>query len=54
MNNNIKMLGSMSYIYTRIIKLMVPSFYFNNTVKNTNIVNTYDYKISLMEEGKLK
>jgi len=52
--NNIKMFGSMSNIYTQIIKLMVPSFYFTNNIKNNNIINTYDYKISLMEEGKLK
>jgi hypothetical protein len=52
--NNIKMLGSISNIYTHIIKLMVPSFYFTNTTKNINIINAYDYKISLMEEGKLK
>lgn len=52
--NNTKMLGSISNLYTQIIKLMVPSFYFNNTTKNNNFINTYEYKISLMEEGKLK
>ena len=53
MNNNIKMFESISNIYARIIKLMVPSFYFA-TNTNTNIINIHDYKISLMEEGKLK
>ena len=51
--NNTKMLGSISNIYTHIIKLMVPSFYFT-TPKNNNFINTFEYKISLMEEGKLK
>jgi hypothetical protein len=52
--NNTKMFGSISNIYTHIIKLMVPSFYFPNTTKNNNFINTFEYKISLMEEGKLK